>query len=411
MISESLLKIKKIYQKTKLEEQTINKVIQEVANQLILQKDFILSENQKDLDKMSKADPKYDRLLLNESRLKDISNQLNSIASYPTCVGLILEKKQTKTNLTITKVSCPIGLIGVIYEARPNVTPDVFAICLKSHNACVLKGGSDAENSNNAIVKIIHEALVKYNLPKEIVYIMPSDRKYIDDVIKANGIIDLCIPRGGKGLIEYVRKNATVPVIETGAGVVHMYIDEDFNLEYAKNCIFNSKTRRVSVCNALDSVLIHKNAINFLPKILEPLESKNVKLYCDNQAFEELKDIYPFLYQATQEDFGREFLDYAMSVKVVKNIEEAIEHIETHSSHHSDCIISENKQNIELFQASVDSAVVYINTPTSFTDGGEFEMGAEIGNSTQKLHARGPMSVKEMTSYKWIVSSKGVLRK
>lgn len=413
MIS-NLKKIKDIYAKFSLSDESRSIIIQEIADQITKQSDFILNENKKDLEKIDINDPRYDRILLNTERLIDISNDLKKIASEESPIGRILEDYTTQKGLRIQKITVPLGLIAMIYEARPNVTADVFGICFKSQNACILKSGGDCYLSSKAIVDIIHSVFEKHNVPKDIVYLLPQDRKYVFNVLQAKGIIDVCIPRGGRKLIDFVTENAKVPVIATGAAVVHAYIDQDFNLEYAKDIITESKTRRVSVCNALDTLIINKMSVNKLKDILSECEKKNVKLYCDNVSYEILLNQYQndLLLRIPNDDFYHtEHLNYALSIKVVESLEEAIEHIQKYSLQHTETIISNNQTNIEKFTSLIDSSVVYVNTSTSFTDGGQFEMGAEIGISTQKLHARGPMSIHEMTSYKRIVVSDGKIRK
>ena len=315
--------------------------------------------------------------------------------------------------LKIKKVSVPFGVIGVIYEARPNVSFDVFSLCMKSGSACVLKGGSDAYNSNMAIVEIIREVLVKFAVDKNIVTLLPTDRETTTELLHANGYVDLIIPRGSSNLINYVRTEATVPVIETGAGICHTYFDLAGDINKGARIVNNAKTRRVSVCNALDCLLIHSDRLSDLPQICSELSSSNVIIYADKSSYEALKDTYPaeLLQPATKDSYGTEFLDYKMAIKTVSNIDEAINHIFKYSSKHSECIVTEDKNAAEYFRRAVDAACVYVNAPTSFTDGAQFGLGAEIGISTQKLHARGPMGLKEITTYKWIIEGNGQIRK
>ena len=312
--------------------------------------------------------------------------------------------------MKITKVSVPFGVIGIIYEARPNVSFDVFSLCLKSGNACVLKGGTDAYNSNKAIVELIQQVLEKHGLDKNIVTLLPAGREATTDLMNAVGYVDLIIPRGGKGLIEFVRDNSRIPVIETGAGICHTYFDEFGDIEKGKSIIFNAKTRRVSVCNALDCLVIHASRLKDLPVLCAKLAEKKVIIYADEPSYAVLEATYPYLERAVAESFGTEFLDYKMSVKTISSVTEAVEHISVNSSKHSECIISENDQNIQYFDKMVDAACVYTNVSTAFTDGAQFGLGAEIGISTQKMHARGPMALEELCSYKWIIKGDGQTR-
>jgi glutamate-5-semialdehyde dehydrogenase len=314
--------------------------------------------------------------------------------------------------MIITKISVPFGVVGVVYEARPNVSFDVFSLCLKSGNACVLKGGTDAYNSNLAIVKVIQSVLEKFGLDKNVVTLLPAGREAAAELMNAVGFVDVIIPRGGKGLIDFVRDNSRIPVIETGAGICHTYFDEFGDVEKGKNIVFNAKTRRVSVCNSLDCLVINEKRLLDLPVLCQMMADKNVVIYADEKAFSVLDGRYPaaLLQKATAESYGIEFLDYKMSVKTVADIHEAIEHISIYSSKHSECIVSENQEAIHIFEKMVDAACVYTNVSTAFTDGAQFGLGAEIGISTQKLHARGPMGLEELCSYKWIVKGEGQVR-
>ncbi len=391
---------------------TINKLLVDLANSAIENSKFILEENKKDLERWPESDPKYDRLKLTEQRIKDIANDLVSVAGLPSPLGKILVKRTHQNGLKLTKISVPLGVIGIIYESRPNVTFDVFSLCIKSGNACVLKGGSDAECSNIAIVKIIHEVIKKYNLDENTLALLPAKREATTALLNAVGYIDIIIPRGSQNLINYVRDNAKVPVIETGAGIVHTYVDISADNEKSINIVNNAKTRRVSVCNALDCLVIHRDKLAELKEIVGPMESSNVKIYADEMAYESIKGNYPdkLLCVAKDEHFGTEFLDYKLSVKTVNNIDEAIDHISKYSSKHSEAIIAEDHEAIDKFMKSIDAAAVYANTSTAFTDGAQFGLGAEIGISTQKLHARGPMALEEMTSYKWLIKGEGQIR-
>ncbi len=395
-----------------LTDEKIQEVLLDLADTLVAEGDLILSENQKDLDKMDESDPKYDRLKLTTERLNGIADDMRSVAKLDYPVGEILEERTLESGLKLSKVTVPLGVIGIIYEARPNVTFDVFSLCLKSGNACVLKGGSDAEFSNTKIVQLIQSVLEKHQLDPNIIYLAPSEREAVADILTAHDFIDVIIPRGSERLIQFVRENAKIPVIETGAGIVHTYFDETADLESGKKIILNAKTRRPSVCNALDTLIIHQNRLSDLPELVAPLLEHKVELFADEKAFNQLKGNYDenLLHQAQSEDFGKEFLSLKMSVKTVSGLDEAIEHITKYSSKHSEAILSENQDNIETFLRNVDAACVYANTSTAFTDGAQFGMGAEIGISTQKLHARGPMALKELTSYKWVVRGEGQVR-
>ena len=306
----------------------------------------------------------------------------------------------------------PFGVIGIIYEARPNVSLDVFSLCFKSGNACVLKGGTDAHESNSAIVNVIHDVLKKQGVNEDIVALLPAGRESTGEMLNARGYIDVIIPRGSAGLIRFVNENAKVPVIETGAGTCHTYFDEKGDVEKGKNIVFNSKTRRPSVCNTLDTIIIHSKRLADLPAICEPCASKNVIIYADEASFKALEGNYPanLLEHAGADDFGKEWLDYKMSVKTVNSIDEALEHIQTYGTGHSEAIVSEDQAACDKFVQMVDAACVYTNAPTSFSDGGEFGLGAEIGISTQKMHARGPMGLEELNTYKWVIAGNGQVR-
>lgn len=389
---------------------TINNVLNSLADAAISQTDRILMENKKDLDAMEKSNPMYDRLLLSAERIKGIASDIRNVASLPSPLGKIISTNIRPNGMKISKVTVPFGVIGIIYEARPNVSFDVFSLCFKSGNACVLKGGTDAYNSNKVIVEIIQQVLEDNRLDKNIVTLLPAGREATAELMNAVGYVDMIIPRGGKGLIDYVRENSKIPVIETGAGICHTYFDEYGDLEKGKSIIFNAKTRRVSVCNALDCLVIHESRLTDLPVLCGKLAEKNVIIYADESSYNQLKDSYPYLEHATAESFGTEFLDYKMSIRTVNSIDEAIEQIALHSSKHSECIISENNEKIEIFNKMVDAACIYTNVSTAFTDGAQFGLGAEIGISTQKMHARGPMALEELCSYKWIIKGEGQIR-
>ncbi len=395
-----------------VENETVKKLLLELAAQARANSNFILTENQKDLQRMDSADPKYDRLQLTAERIDGIATDIENVAGLPSPVGKILKEEIRPNGLKISKITVPFGVIGIIYEARPNVTFDVFALCLKSGNACVLKGGSDAIYSNNAIVSVIQNVLRKFGVDENTVCLLSGSREETNEMLHARGFIDLIIPRGSQGLIDFVRENATIPVIETGAGICHTYFDEFGDAEKGCEIIFNAKTRRPSVCNALDCLIIHESRLDELPAFSKRLEEQNVEIYADQKSFSQLAGIYPYdlLHKATDESFGTEFLSLKMAVKTVANFDEALAQINKYSSKHSEAIISENIENIEKFRKMVDASSVYSNASTAFTDGAQFGLGAEIGISTQKLHARGPMALEELTSYKWIVEGDGQVR-
>lgn len=370
----------------------------------------ILEANQRDLARMDQANPKYDRLQLTDSRLHDIASDMRAVASLPSPLGIELSKATRPNGMTITKVSVPFGVIGVIYEARPNVTFDVFSLCIKAGSACLLKGGSDARDTNECSVTLIKRVLQENAWDPSTVTLLPVSHDATAQMLNAVGQVDLIIPRGSKGLIDYVRDNSRVPVIETGAGVCHTYLHSSGLTNYAQEIVLNAKTRRVSVCNALDTLVIDRGRLNDLAEICLPLEAKNVTIYADEEAFSALNGNYSLLEKASDDDFGREWLDYKMSIKTVANIDEAIEFIEAHTSRHSEAIVAEDNEATRLFLAEVDAACVYANVSTAFTDGGQFGFGAEIGISTQKLHARGPMALPEITTYKYIITGTGQTR-
>lgn len=412
-ILSSLQEVKQASRKlVGLPDSLIIEVLSKIAESTWEQRAQILSANEMDLSRMNPEDPKFDRLLLNEKRLSSICDDLRKVASLPSPLGITLDETVRPNGLRIKRVSVPIGVIGIIFESRPNVTFDVVALCLKSGNACVLKGSRDAHESNTIIVSIIQEVLSVYGI-QDTVYLAPSEREALLPILETDSYIDCVIPRGSQSLIEFVRKNARVPVIETGAGIVHTYLDERADLGKAKAIIQNAKTRRVSVCNALDCLIIHEKQLSHLPGLVKGMDvNHQVLIHADEKAHAVLANSYDphLLVRARKEDFGIEWLSYKMSVKTVANLDEALNHIAEYSSRHSEAIISENDANIERFLTHVDAACVYANASTAFSDGGEFGLGVEIGISTQKLHARGPMGLREMTSYKWIVSGDGQIR-
>lgn len=389
-----------------------NQILLAVADAIVDLQERILSSNVKDLAKMDPKNPLYDRLQLTPKRLDDIASDMRHVAELPSPLGHITKEKTLPNGLRLHRVSVPFGVIGMIYEARPNVTFDVFSLCFKSGNACVLKGGSDADLSNQASVELIHEVLERYGVDPAVVTLLPATHEATGEMLNAVGYIDLCIPRGGRRLIDFVRDTARIPVIETGAGVVNTYFDVDGDMEKGKAIICNAKTRRVSVCNALDCLIIHEKRLGDLLELVKPLLDHKVTLYADGPAYQLLTGHYPdiLLQPATEESFGTEFMDYKMSIRTVTSLDEALAHIDQFGSGHSEAIITENKETARRFQAHVDAACVYWNAPTSFTDGAQFGLGAEIGISTQKLGPRGPMALEEITTYKWIIEGEGQTR-
>ena len=393
-----------------LSDEQRNEILNAVADALIYNKVRILEANAQDLAKMSKDNPLYDRLQLTESRLEGIAADMRNVATLPTPLGYVTKQKTLPNGLRLCRVSVPFGVIGMIYEARPNVTFDVFSLCFKSGNACVLKGGKDADCSNREEVALIHEILEKYGVSKDVVALLPATHEATGEMLNAVGYVDLCIPRGGRKLIDFVRNTARIPVIETGAGVVNTYFDKDGDLEMGRAIINNAKTRRVSVCNALDCLIIHESRLNDLPSLCEIMAEKNVIIYADEQAFATLYGKYPYLEHATAESFGTEFMDYKLAIKTVASLEKALDHIDENGSGHSEAIVTMNEKTARKFQAHVDAACVYWNAPTSFTDGAQFGLGAEIGISTQKLGPRGPMALEEICTYKWLIEGEGQTR-
>lgn len=389
-----------------------NEILNAVADAIIEHEERILAANVKDLAKMDEASPLYDRLQLTDKRLADIAADMRNVASLPSPLGHVTKEKTLPNGLRLHRVSVPFGVIGQIYEARPNVTFDVFSLCFKSGNACVLKGGSDADLSNQAAVELIHEVLERYGVNPVVVTLLPATHEATGALLNAVGYVDLCIPRGGRRLIDFVRDTARIPVIETGAGVVNTYFDKDGDLQMGRDIICNAKTRRVSVCNALDCLIVHESRLGELYQLVEPLHEHKVTLYADGPAYQLLLGQYPdvLLKPATSESFGTEFMDNKLAVCTVTSLDEAIAHIDRYGSGHSESIITQNEAAARRFQQDVDAACVYWNAPTSFTDGAQFGMGAEIGISTQKLGPRGPMALEEITTYKWLIEGAGQVR-
>ena len=423
------MELKETFQKVKAASKTLglltdeqrNEVLQAVADAIIAETPALLKANAEDLAKMDKANPLYDRLQLTEQRLHDIAADMRHVSTLPSPLGSILKEKTLDNGLHLQRVAVPFGVIGMIYEARPNVTFDVFSLCFKSGNACVLKGGKDANCSNTASIELIHRVLIKYDIDPAVATLLPATHEATGEMLNAVGYIDLCIPRGGKKLIQFVRDTAKVPVIETGAGVVHCYFDKDGDVEMGKAIITNAKCRRCSVCNTLDTLIIHEQRLNDLPTLCEDLAKREVKIHADAQAYEALKGNYPDTLLDIVSDetpcpnadgnvWNTEWLSMQMGIKTVTSEDEALEHIATYGSGHSESIVSNDESAQKKFQMMVDAACVYVNTPTSFTDGAQFGLGAEIGISTQKLGARGPMALEEITTYKWLITGNGQIR-
>ena len=392
-----------------ISDEQVQVILSDLADLAIREIPFLLEENQKDLDRMDRENPMYDRLLLNEARIKGIAGEIIQVKNLASPLGIILEHNTLENGLQLSKVTVPLGVIGIIYEARPNVTFDVFSLALKSGNGLVLKGGSDADFSNRAILSLIHQVVQKHGLPTEAFQLLPADRAATKALLEAVGFVDVIIPRGSQGLIDFVRQNAKVPVIETGAGIVHTFVDESADLKKAQQIIHNSKTRRPSVCNSLDCLVIHQALLPSLNELVHPLLESGVQIFADQKAYESLSS-NPLIQQAKESHFGTEFLSLKMSIKTVSDFDEALEHISNYSSKHSEAIVSENPEHLQRFLNEVDAAAVYANASTAFTDGNQFGLGAEIGISTQKLHARGPMALRELTSYKWIIKGSGQIR-
>lgn len=396
----------------RIDHDTNRNVLIDLASRAEANIENLLSANALDLERMPKSDPRYDRLLLSEKRIRDIAADLRHVAQLESPIGEIMEEQTMPNGLNLKKVRVALGVIGVIYEARPNVTFDVFALCFRTGNVAVLKGGQDAWFSNQAIASLIRKSLVAHGVSPDVVQLLPPEREAATELMNASGLVDVLIPRGSQSLINSVRSQAKVPVIETGAGVVHTFFDESADLELSQKVVFNAKTRRVSVCNALECLIVHKNRLADLPALVEMLAQQSVRIEADPEALAALQGHYPdeLLQPAGADSFGTEFLDYRMAIKTVENLEQALQHIARYSTRHSEAILSTNQDNINRFFKEVDAAAVYANTSTAFTDGAQFGMGAEIGISTQKLHARGPMALKELTSYKWLIESNGLTR-
>lgn len=395
-----------------ISDEKVSRILLDVAAGLRASTNDIIAANSADLARMSPDNPKYDRLRLTPERIDGIASDMENVAFLPSPLGKVISETSRPNGMTITKLSVPFGVVGVIYEARPNVTADVFSLCFRSGNVCVLKGGSDANDSSRAIVAVIHKTLERHGVDKAVCTLLPAQREATAELLSAVGLVDLIIPRGSSSLINFVRDNARIPVIETGAGICHTYFDKSGDVAKGAAIVNNAKTRRVSVCNALDCLVIHKERLSDLPAICQKLSDNKVVIYADTLSFAALEGNYPseLLQPATDESFGTEFLDYKMSIRTVDSITEALKHIAAYSSKHSECIVSEDPEAVRQFQKMVDAACVYANVSTAFTDGAQFGFGAEIGISTQKLHARGPMALPELTTYKYIIEGDGQVR-
>ena len=399
-------------QMVRVDNETNRKVLLDLADRAEKNIEKLLAANQLDLNRMPATDPRYDRLMLTAERIKAIAGDLRNVAGLNSPIGDILEERTMPNGLQLKKIRVALGVVGVIYEARPNVTFDVFALCFRTGNVSVLKGGQDAANSNQAITSLIHQSLESCHVSPEVMQLLPPEREAAVELMNAVGYVDVLIPRGSQGLIDSVRNNSKVPVIETGAGVCHTYFAETGDLELGRKVIFNAKTRRVSVCNALECLIVDNSRLVDLYDLVAPMAEKSVIIEADKQAFAALSGRYPdvLLEPSTEKSFGKEHLDYRMSIKTVESLDEAMVHIARYGTHHSEAIITNDPDAKRRFCNEVDAAAVYVNTSTAFTDGAQFGMGAEIGISTQKLHARGPMALAELTSYKWLVESNGLTR-
>jgi glutamate-5-semialdehyde dehydrogenase len=383
-----------------------------LAELLLTNQDLIMSENQKDMVLMPDGDPKKDRLFLNEARIKGLADGLREVAKLPDPSGEIIFERTIEQGLQLKKIAVPLGVVGAIYESRPNVTVDVASLCLRSGNACVLKGGKEADFSNRCLVGLIHQALKENGIDSNAVMLLPTDRQFVTELLSASRYVDIIIPRGSDALIQFVRQNSQIPTIETGAGVCHGYVHSEANLAKARDIVVNGRVSRPSVCNSMDCLIVDRAiAAEFLPMLKNDFEHWNVEVFADEESFDILSTIhYHQLQKAQESDFGREFLDYKMAIKVVADINEAMQHIQLYSSRHSEAIVSENQAIINRFLTEVDAAAVYANASTRFTDGAVFGLGAEIGISTQKLHARGPFALEKLVTEKWIVVGDGQVR-
>jgi glutamate-5-semialdehyde dehydrogenase len=385
-------------------------VLLKLADALEDNMDLVLKANKKDLAAQDPDNPRIDRLMLNEQRIKNIAASIRKISRLPNPSGKVLDKHTLANGLQVQKISVPLGVVGAIYESRPNVTFDIAALCIRSQNGCVLKGSKEADHTNRAAAKIIKNVLEKNGIAPDCVTLLPAARETVNELFAATKYLDVLIPRGSDSLIQFVRKNSLVPVIETGAGVCHIYVEKDASLDKAVNIVVNAKVSRPSVCNAVDTVLVdEKVAPAFLKKLQPAFNQYKVEMIAEAKAYKLLKE-YPFLEKAGAADFDTEFLSLRCAVKVVKNIDEALEHIQQHGTKHSEAIVSENKKHCRRFLQEVDAAAVYTNASTRFTDGEELGLGAEIGISTQKLHARGPFALEKLVTEKWLLQGNGQVR-
>ncbi len=412
-IMEELAKTKAAsYELQELSENHIAAVLTDFADALRVERAAILSANKQDLRKMERDNPLYDRLLLNDERIDAIAADVEHVATLPSPVGEMIEGRTLDNGLALSRVRVPLGVVAVIYEARPNVTPDVFSLCFRSRNACVMRGGSDAHETNLVLIDIIHRVLKAHDIDSAVAYLMPPEREYVPEMLRAHQYVDVCIPRGSQGLIDFVRETASIPVIETGRGVVHTYVDEGADIKMAAAIIDNAKTRRPSVCNALDTLLVHEALLPQLEALVAPLASKGVKLHADERAKDTLAAFYPavLLADATEETKDREWMSLQMNLLSVPSLESALMHIRSYGSGHTEAIITQDEKAAKVFERRVDASTVMVNCSTAFTDGGQFSLGAEIGISTQKLHARGPMGLEALTSYKWLLEGTGQVR-
>ena len=391
---------------------TLSRAVVKAAALLRENTEKLLAANALDLAAMAADSPLRDRLRLTPERIAGIASDMESVAGLPAPQGATIDEWSRPNGMTVRKIRVPFGVVGMVCEARPNVTADIFSLCLKTGNACVLKGGSDARHSNEAIAALLHEALRSEGIDPAAFTLLPSGHEAVAALLRAVGYVDVVIPRGGAGLIRFVRENARIPVIETGAGIVHTYFDAEGDLAKGRAIVCNAKTRRVSVCNALDCLIVHRDRLGDLAELCDPIAARRVTIYADAEAYAALAGRYPAcqLRPAEEEHFGTEFLDYKLAVKTVGSLDEALAHIERFSSRHSEAIVTENAETARQFSQRVDAACVYVNVSTAFTDGGQFGFGAEVGISTQKLHARGPMGLPELTTYKYVVSGDGQIR-
>jgi glutamate-5-semialdehyde dehydrogenase len=395
-----------------LSESKINQTLQLLATKILQNEDKILKANQLDLAKNDPTDVKYQRLLLNSKKIKDIASSILEVSKLPSPLNKILYQKKLANGLELKKITVPIGVLGIIYEARPNVTPDIFSLAFKAGNAVVLKGGSDSYNSHKIFFDLIQEVLIQQKINPEIVYLMPPEREFVKDLFTAHNLVDVVIPRGSKSLIDFTRANCQIPVIETGAGVCHIFLEQSSDLEIAKKVIKNSKTSRPFACNSLDCLLVQEERLVDLFEIVKDLAKDGVVIHTDIESYLVLENKYPekLLKKSGDKMLGKEFLGLEMNIKTVSGFDQALDIIQTYSSGHSECILTQNQSLAQEFQKKVDAAAVYVNTSTAFTDGGQFGLGCEIGISTQKLHARGPMGLEEICSYKWLINSAGAIR-